>query len=152
MASVFGRKFLGFSLWVVRGGEVKLKVAKKPLIAFKRRIRELTRRLGGRSMMDVVDRLRSYLLGWKGYFCYVQTPGILQKLDKWVRHRLRAILLKSWRHSHVIYRELMKLGAPARIARMVASKRLGWWRNINRHIKYVLTVAYFDQLGVPQLC
>jgi group II intron reverse transcriptase/maturase len=74
VASVFGRKFLGFSPWVGRGGEVKLRVAKKPLLAFKQRIRELTRRLGGRSMTDVVDRLRSYLLGWKGYFRYAQTP------------------------------------------------------------------------------
>lgn len=152
VASVFGRKFLGFSLWAGRGGEVKLKVAKKPLLAFKRRIRELTRRLGGRSMAEVVNRLRSYLLGWRAYFLHAQTPGVLRKLEEWLRHRLRAILLKSWRHSRVIYREMLKLGAPARIAKLVAVKRLGWWRNSNRHIKYVLTVAYFDQLGVPRLC
>lgn len=41
VASVFGRKFLGYSLWVARGGEVKRKVAEKPLRTFKQRIREL---------------------------------------------------------------------------------------------------------------
>ena len=40
VASVFGRKFLGYSLWVGRGGEVKRKVAEKPLQAYKQRIRE----------------------------------------------------------------------------------------------------------------
>ena len=50
VGSVFGRKFLGYSLWVGRGGEVKRKVAAKPLAAFKQRIRQLTGRSGGRSM------------------------------------------------------------------------------------------------------
>jgi group II intron reverse transcriptase/maturase len=50
VARVFGRKFLGYSLWVGRGGEVKRKVAEKPLKTFKQRIRELTCRSGGCSM------------------------------------------------------------------------------------------------------
>ena len=78
VASVFSRKFLGYSLWVARGGEVKRKVADKPLQAFKQRIRELTCRSGGRSMPDVVQGLRSYMLGWKGYFQLAQTPRACQ--------------------------------------------------------------------------
>lgn len=62
-----------------------------------------------------------------------------------------AIQPKQWKHSHRIYRALLKLGAPAPIARRVAAKRLGWWRNSNRHLKYVLTISYFDKLGVPRL-
>lgn len=88
-ASVFGRKFLGYSLWVGRGGEVKRKAAEKPLHAYKQRTRELTCRSGGRSMADVVQRLRSYILGWKEYFQLEQTPGVWQRLDEWLRHRLR---------------------------------------------------------------
>ena len=65
-ASVFGRKFRGYSLWLANGGEVKRKVAAKPLETFKQRVRELTRRTCGRSMSDVVEGLLSYLLGWKG--------------------------------------------------------------------------------------
>ena len=63
VASAFGRKFLGYSLWVARGGEVKRKVADKPLVKLKQRIKRLTRRSGGRSMQQVVDGLRPYLLG-----------------------------------------------------------------------------------------
>jgi len=37
VASVFGRKFLGYGLWVARGGEVKRKVAEKPLTSNSRR-------------------------------------------------------------------------------------------------------------------
>ncbi|CAE6836514.1 hypothetical protein R69619_06810 [Paraburkholderia nemoris] len=56
VASVFGRKFLGYSLWVAAGGVVKRKVAAKPLLAFRHRIRELTRRSNGRSMKEVVEQ------------------------------------------------------------------------------------------------
>ena len=50
VASVFGRKFLGFGLWVAAKGVVKRGVAAKPMATFKQRIRQLTRRSGGRSM------------------------------------------------------------------------------------------------------
>jgi hypothetical protein len=43
-------------------------VAHKALDNFKARIRQLTRRSGGRSMEQVVQKLRPYLLGWKAYF------------------------------------------------------------------------------------
>ena len=90
-----GRKFLGYSFWVAAKGRVNCKVAGKPLAAFKQRVRQLTRRLGGRSMQDVVEKLRAYLLGWQAYYKLAQTPGVWRKLDEWLRHRLRAIQLSS---------------------------------------------------------
>jgi RNA-directed DNA polymerase len=48
VASVFGRKFLGYSFWVAAAGTVKRKVAPKALATFKQRVRELTRRSDGR--------------------------------------------------------------------------------------------------------
>ena len=151
VASVFGRKFLGYSLWVAAGGVVKRKVAAKPLLAFKRRIRELTRRSGGRSMKAVVEQLRSYVQGWKAYFRLAQTPKVWRELGEWMRHRLRAIQLKHWRRGITIYRELRALGASAEIARQVAANTRCWWRNSDRSLKRVLTIAYFDRLGVPRL-
>jgi hypothetical protein len=151
VASVFGRKFLGYSLWVGAGREVKRKVADKALGTFKQRIRELTRRSGGRSMAEVVKRLRSYMLGWKGYFQLAQTPKVWRKLDEWLRHRLRAIQLKHWKRGTTMYRELLKLGATSSVAKRVAGNSRSWWRNSNRLLKTVMTIAYFDQLGVPRL-
>src|SRR6266446_5498721 len=68
VASVFRRKFLGYRFWVAPKGVLRRTVATKPLATFKQRVRELTRRSGGRSMREVVDRLRPYVLGWKAYF------------------------------------------------------------------------------------
>lgn len=44
VGSAFGRKFLGYELWVAQGKEVKYAVADKALDDFKSRIRQLTRR------------------------------------------------------------------------------------------------------------
>ena len=72
-----------------KGKEVKCAVTKKALDNFKARIRQLTRRMGGRSMAQVVEKLRSYLLGWKAYFGLAQTPHVWRELCEWLRHRLR---------------------------------------------------------------
>jgi RNA-directed DNA polymerase len=151
VASVFGRKFLGYSLWVGAGGVVKRKVAAKPLLAFRHRIRELTRRSDGRSMKAVAEQLRSYVQGWKAYFRLAQTPRVWRELDEWMRHRLRAIQLKHWRRGPTIYRELRALGAKPAVAQQIAANSRRWWRNSAKLLNSVLTLAYFDRLGVPRL-
>lgn len=150
VASVTGRKFLGYGFWFAKDG-VKRKVAAKALAMFKHRVRQLTRRSCGRSMAEVIERLRPYLLGWKAYFGLAQTPGIRRVLDEWLRHRLRAIQLKHWKRGITIYRELRKLGASEQVAQRVAANSRRWWRNSDGEIKRVLTIAYFDRLGVPRL-
>lgn len=151
VASVFGRKFLGYSLWVAKGGLVKRRVANKPMATFKQRIRQLTRRSGGRSMGEVVQRLRPYMLGWKAYFRLSQTPKVWRKLDEWLRHRLRAIQLKHWKRGTTMFRELRAMGASVDVAKQVAGNSRRWWRNSDRLLKTTLTIAYFDGLGVPRL-
>jgi RNA-directed DNA polymerase len=112
VASAFGRKFLGYRLWLASGGEVKRAVAAKAIITFKRRIRTLTRRVRGRSLEQVAEDLRGYVPGWKAYFQLAQTPRVFSDLDQWLRHRLRALQLKHWKRGTTMYRELQTLGAP----------------------------------------
>lgn len=151
VGSAFGRKFLGYALWAAKGKEVKCAVAKKALDNFKARIRQLTRRSGGRSMDQVVEKLRPYLLGWKAYFGLAQTPKVWRELDEWLRHRLRAIQLRHWKRPRTIYRELKALGAKENVAKQVAGNCHRWWRNSCGVLNTVLTIAYFDRLGVPRL-
>ena len=151
VSKAFGRKFLGYELWMAPKGEVKRAVSKKALEAFRQKIRQLTRRSGGRSVEQVVEGLRSYVLGWKSYFGLAQTPGVLLRLDEWLRHRLRAIHLKHWKRGTTIYRELLKLGARPNVALLVARNSRRWWHNSRLALNNVLTIAYFDRLGMPRL-
>jgi group II intron reverse transcriptase/maturase len=150
VGSTFGRKFLGYTLWA-RKNEVKRAVSGKALEVFRQRIRQLTRRSGGRSVSEVIEKLRPYVLGWKAYFGLAQTPTVLRELDEWMRHRLRAIHLKLWRHGPTIYRELLNLGAKPNVALLVARNGRRWWRNSYLALNNVLTIAYFDRLGMPRL-
>ena len=94
VASALGRQFLGYSLWAAPKGEVKRKVPAKALETFRQRVRQLTRRNGRRSMAELAEPLRRYLLGWKAYFGLAQTPRVWRELDEWIR-RLRASQLRQ---------------------------------------------------------
>jgi RNA-directed DNA polymerase len=147
----WNRKLLGYSFWVARGRVVKRRVARKALAAMKERVRIITRRTRGRSIGQVVQELRSYLVGWKGYFRLADTPRIFSDLDKWIRHRLRAIHLKQWKRGRTIYRELRSRGLSDVGARRVAANGRRWWRNSGMLINVAFPIRYFDELGVPRL-
>lgn len=151
VAPATGRKFLGYELWRSAGDRIKCAVARKALATFKQRIRQLTGRLGGRSLPEVAERLRLYLPGWKAYFRLAQTPRVFRELDEWLRHRLRALQLKHWRRGKTMYRELRALGASQTDAHRVAANSRRWWRNSRFALNRAMPIAYFDRLGVPRL-
>ena len=152
VASVFtGRKFLGFSFWMAPKGVVKRRVARKAVMAFRQRVRWLTRRSGGRSIQQVVDGLRPLLLGWRAYFGLAQTTGVWRELDEWIRHRLRAIQLRQWKRGKTMFRELCAMGASTEVARKVAANSRRWWHNSAMLLNSVLTLSWFDSLGLPRL-
>ena len=152
VASVFtGRKFLGFSFWMAPKGVVKRRAARKAVMAFRQRVRWLTRRSGGRSIQQVVDGLRPLLLGWRAYFGLAQTTGVWRELDEWIRHRLRAIQLRQWKRGKTMFRELCAMGASTEVARKVAANSRRWWHNSAMLLNSVLTLSWFDSLGLPRL-
>lgn len=151
VASAFGGKFLGYSLWRAPGDTVKRAVAFKAQKTFKQRVRRITKRASGRSMSQVVEELRRYLLGWKAYFRHAQTPGALRELDKWLRHRLRALQLKQWRRGTTVFRELRRLGASRDEAARVAGHARRWWHTSRFELNQLMPIAHFDRLGVPRL-
>ena len=117
----------------------------------KEKVRLITRRTVGRSIPKVVAELRSYLLGWKEYFRLSDTPGAFDELDKWIRHRLRAIHLKQWNRGTTIYRELRARGLSERGAAKVAANGRRWWKSSGMLIHVAFPTCYFDELGLPRL-
>ena len=149
VARVWGRKFLGYCFWASKDG-TKRAVAGQALTKLHERIRQLTRRTRGRSLEQIAQDLRGYVPGWKAYFRLAQTPRVMRELDEWLRHRLRAVLLKQWRRGTTIFRELRKLGAGVDLAARVAGNARRWWRNSRMGLNVLLPIAYFDRLGVPR--
>jgi hypothetical protein len=145
------RKFLGYSFWYAKGGAVKRRVAPQALKAMKERVRQVTRRSGGRSLESVAAELREYLTGWKEYFRLAETPRIFRDLDGWIRHRLRALQLKQWKRGRTVYRELRARGLSESTAAAVAANTRRWWRNAGMAIHIALPTSLYDRLGVPRL-
>src|SRR5882672_2328916 len=100
------RKFLGFSF--TGGREPRRRIAPQAIARFKARVRELTWRTRGRSLAQIVKELSVYLIGWRGYFGFCQTPSVLRTLEEWIRRRLRAIAWKQWKWGPARFAELRR--------------------------------------------
>lgn len=111
VAEAFGRKFLGYSLWLHRKGEVRFQVAVKAMKTFKLQVRLITRGSSGRSIVHVVEELKRYVPGGLRYFRLVQTPKVFRALDEWIRRRLRVLHLKQWKRGTTVFREMRARGA-----------------------------------------
>jgi len=120
------RKFLGFSF--TGGEQPRRRIAPQAIDRFKARVRELTRRTAGQSLGQVAKELSSYLIGWRGYFRFCETPSVLRTLDQWIRRRLRAIAWKQWKHGRVRYKKLRRCGVGRELAAKTASSPRGPWR------------------------
>lgn len=151
VARAWNRKFLGYSLWRASKGIAKRTVSLKARVAFRERVRELTRRTVGQSMTKVVERLAEYLRGWKAYFRLAQTPSVFTELQGWVRHRLRALQLKQWKRGRTIYRELVARGMTPDDAQVIARNGRRWWKNSDKLLNKALPNAWFASLGLPEL-
>jgi RNA-directed DNA polymerase len=144
------RKFLGFSFTWQR--EPKRRIAPKAIARFKQRVRKLTRRTRGVSVETMVQQLGRYLTGWRGYFGFCQTPSVLQRLDRWLRRRLRLVVWKQWKYPRVRFAELYKRGVGKDLAAQTAGSAHGPWRLSNSPaLAIALPNAFFVSLGLPSL-
>jgi RNA-directed DNA polymerase len=144
------RKFLGFSFTWHR--EPKRRIAPKAIARFKQRVRELTQRTRGVKVETMVAQLSRYLLGWRGYFRFCQTPTVLRKLEEWTRRRLRSVIWKQWTSRRVRFAELTNRGVGKDLAAQTAGSAHGPWRLSNSPaLTIALPNAYFASLGLTPL-
>jgi group II intron maturase/pyridine nucleotide-disulfide oxidoreductase len=147
---VVERKFLGFSF--TAGPEVKRTIAPQALDRFKARVRAITRRAKGVSIETTIAALAPYMLGWRSYFGFCETPEALLYLTRWVRLRLRAALWRQWKTPRRRRAALLALGVPPPLASNTAGSGRGPWRLARtRALSAGLSNAYFKSLGLPTL-
>jgi len=144
------RKILGFSFYGVKRPHIRF--APKTLQRFKDRVRQLTNRTWGISIEERLKHLNTYSTGWMNYFYLVDTPGILKKLDKWVRRRLRMCMLKQWKTPKTRRRKLIALGVPKEEVHLIAASRRGCWHLANcKWVNIALGPSYWKELGLVGL-
>jgi RNA-directed DNA polymerase len=144
------RKFLGFSF--TGGREPRRRIAPQAIARLKAKVRKLTRRTGGQSLSQTAKELSRYLIGWRGYFGFCETPSVLHKLDQWIRRRLRAIAWKQWKRGRTRYAELRRRGVGRDLAARTAGSPHGPWRlSHSPALTIALSNASLISLGLPSL-
>ena len=150
VARPWERKFLGFTF--TANHRPQRRVAPKALARFTQKVRDLTRRTRGISVETMVEQLATYLRGWGSYFGFCQTPSVLEKLNSWVRRRLRSFQWKQWKRGKRRYAELRQRGVGQYAAAVTAGAPHGPWR-ISRcpALNHAMPDAYWTKLGLPRL-
>jgi RNA-directed DNA polymerase len=118
-------EYLGFAF---KGKRATIRVSPKKLNSLKRRVKELSGRSRGVSMQRRLTDLNRYVRGWTGYFGLAQQFDLFDKLDGWIRRRIRMCYWKQWRYPRTKIAYLRRLGVPFKLALMHGLSRKGYWR------------------------
>ena len=150
------RHFLGFCLRVdPQSGTVEVLLSERTKRNAMERVRQLTPRNWGDTIVSCIARINVWLRGWHAFFGIVSASEmqVMRKIDAHLRRRLRAILLRHWKRKRTIARNLVKLGVPRRSAwRQVYQGHRSWWAL--SHIPAVdhgLNRAFFRERGLVAL-
>lgn len=133
--------FLGYVFkqgWMLPSDKAKKK--------FKERVKEITRRNQTVNLDTLIKkRLNPYLRGWGNYFGHGHGISFLREMDSWIRRRLRAVQLRSWRKIRKLHRELRRRAFKGDLPKL----RMTAWRNSNcMHAHFAMPNKWFKELGL----
>ncbi len=109
-------------------GKYQLVVDHKALKGFKSKIKWLTRKTTPIGLEDRILRLNRLTRGWLNYFKLANISGKLNKIDGWIRNRLRYCIWHHWKKPIRKVKNLIRLGIPYDMAMGWGRTRMGGWR------------------------
>ncbi|TLN24692.1 group II intron reverse transcriptase/maturase [bacterium] len=130
VVSVLARKhfkFLGFCLGK-NGKGIYIRAHRESLTKAKRKLKELTLRNQGRNVRVVMEKVKSFIRGWLGYYYVADIKRTLMSWNEWLRRRFRMYIWKQWKKPRTRVMNLKKLGIPEWQAYQWGNTRLGYWR------------------------
>ena len=145
------RKFLGISFYRKKDG-TGVRVHPESVKRVKEKVRAVTMPCNAMSMEQRVDRLNQIIRGWVNYFKVADMQKHCNKLDEWIRRRLRMCYWEQWKKIKTRRDKLVRLGIPESKAWQYANTRKGSWRTAKSPILCrTLTNDYFRNLGFTGL-
>jgi RNA-directed DNA polymerase len=142
--------FLGYGMsWHQRP---RLRVAATSLSRLRDRLAELLRGARSHRVANTIVRINPVLRGWAGYFKLSQSKRPFEKLDSWVRHKLRCAIWRQWKQPSTRARNLMRLGlSEERACRSASNGRGPWWNSGASHMNQALPKKLWDRLGLVSI-
>ena len=123
---VRGVKYLGYSFYVSKG-KCQLTVHPKSKAKMKAKLKELTNRSNGWGYTKRKQKLEEYIRGWVGYYHLANMKRMLQKMDEWLRRRIRMCIWKAWKLPKTRICNLIRCGISQYNARTWGYCK-GYWR------------------------
>jgi RNA-directed DNA polymerase len=141
-----GSTLLGFSFYKT-SKSWKIRIASTSLKRIKQKIREQTKRNQPVSIVERIWKLEGIIRGWVDYFSIAEAQGLMIRLDKMTRTRLRIIAWKQWKTITGRARNLMKMGVQKWKAYEWANSRKAYCRIAHSPILLTkLDNSYFANL------
>jgi RNA-directed DNA polymerase len=149
VARPWKRKFLGYT---VTCGSPRIKVAGKAIDKLKDKIRDKLQQGKGQSLERTIKKLRPLLKGWINYFKLTEVQTPLERLDQWIRRKLRRIIWKQLKNPETREKALIKRGVNKEEAWSTAGTRKGAWRSSKtKAMHQAYPKSYFEEMGLVSL-
>ena len=117
-------KFLATSQ-VCRVGQ--LVVSDKSMRKLKRALKTITHKTSPMSFDERIQKLKLLQRGWLNYFRMANMISKLQRIDAWVRNRLRYCIWTDWKKPERKRKNLIRLDVPYGKAYAFSRTRKGGW-------------------------
>ena len=144
-------KLLGFTFYHKKG-EKGITVHRKSIAAYKDKIRQITCRSKPYPMEERMMQIRRLNHGWGNYFKLSEAKSVFERLDEWVRSRIRLCYWKQWKKGKTRVRQLEKLGIKPQQAFMWGNTRKGYWRTVQSPIlRRAIGNAFLKKEGLISL-
>ena len=134
-----GIKFLGYTFYKGKNKnkdayEWKLAIYKKSEKKFRNAIRIILDRKCPKGLEECKTTLRRFVVGWANYFCMGLSKSRREKLDEWIRRRIRQMYWKIWKKPRTRIRALIKFGISENKAYQWGNSSKGYWHISNSWI------------------
>jgi RNA-directed DNA polymerase len=126
--------FLGFRFCRNKEGKWTVHLSRKTVERVKTRLKEMTPRNWGQSLLTCIKELNTYIKGWVAYYRLCSEEGVRnwKAMDAHVRRRLRVIVIRQKKRPRYLYRHLLSREVSARQAAQTAWSSRGIWHRSAR--------------------
>ncbi|GIO38325.1 group II intron reverse transcriptase/maturase [Paenibacillus antibioticophila] len=122
----------------------------KAMAKFKERVKEITKRNQTVNVQELVKKvLNPYLRGWANYFGTGDVHSRFRELDAWIRRRLRAVQLRSWKKIRKLHREMRRRGWDNKD--MPGLRMTAWRSSHSTYAQYAMPNKWFGEIGLCSL-
>jgi group II intron reverse transcriptase/maturase len=132
-------------------GKGKLRLSESSETKFKEKLKKATSRNRGISLEQMIKEVNAITRGWLNYFKGALMKSKLEKINSWLKRRIRCFRLKQCKRVIGIVRLLRRLKVGEKLSWKTALSGKSWWRlsnspgtNIGMNNKWFEQMGYYD--------